>query len=275
MIGGTGARLYSLFSENDVEWHGGAIFNAGILSVIDSELTDNQAFVFGGGIFNHSFGDATIRKSTLARNWSRNYGGGIFVLGGLVNIINSTLSDNTALAGGGGIHGTTNLTSSTVTLNHAGRLGGGILCLDCPSLTYIIENSIVSGNTAGNPNERALNDLAYFSSSGEPSPFRSGGHNVIGAIDETINMSGPGDQIGLTNPRLEPLSDNGGRTTNHALLPDSPAIDEGGNCDVTTDQRGISRPQGNACDTGAFESTGSDPTPGEKVFLPTLFKNNR
>jgi len=39
----------------------------------------------------------------------------------------------------------------------------------------------------------------------------------------------------------------------HALLTGSPAIDAGGSCGVTSDQRGIARPQGIACDTGAFE----------------------
>jgi hypothetical protein len=39
------------------------------------------------------------------------------------------------------------------------------------------------------------------------------------------------------------------------LLPGSPAIDAGAAC-LATDQRGIDRPQGTACDIGAFESQG-------------------
>jgi hypothetical protein len=51
-----------------------------------------------------------------------------------------------------------------------------------------------------------------------------------------------------------PLGDNGGPTPTHPLLPGSPALDMAlaGVCPAT-DQRGIVRPQGVACDAGAFE----------------------
>jgi hypothetical protein len=55
---------------------------------------------------------------------------------------------------------------------------------------------------------------------------------------------------------LQPLSDNGGPTKTFALASGSPAIDAvpttGAGCPAT-DQRGVSRPQGAACDIGAFE----------------------
>src|SRR6185295_15730292 len=50
-------------------------------------------------------------------------------------------------------------------------------------------------------------------------------------------------------------TDNGGPTETIALLTGSPAIDaSGGRTCVATDQRGVARPQGNACDIGAFEA---------------------
>jgi uncharacterized repeat protein (TIGR01451 family) len=50
------------------------------------------------------------------------------------------------------------------------------------------------------------------------------------------------------------LQDNGGATPTHALLPGSPAIDKGDDTSCpTTDQRGLPRPQGAACDIGAYE----------------------
>ncbi len=57
------------------------------------------------------------------------------------------------------------------------------------------------------------------------------------------------------DPRLDTLADNGGPTQTMALLTGSPAIDAGNNetC-ATTDQRGVTRPQGEACDIGAYES---------------------
>ncbi|MFT3894170.1 MAG: M4 family metallopeptidase [Anaerolineales bacterium] len=54
------------------------------------------------------------------------------------------------------------------------------------------------------------------------------------------------------------LLGNGGATLTHALLTGSPAIDAGdpATC-ATTDQRGVARPQGAACDIGAFEGSAS------------------
>ncbi|MCL4300803.1 MAG: Ig-like domain repeat protein [Anaerolineae bacterium] len=59
------------------------------------------------------------------------------------------------------------------------------------------------------------------------------------------------------DPFLGPLANNGGSTPTHALLPGSPAINAGNNTScLTTDQRGIARPQQGQCDIGAFESRG-------------------
>ena len=66
------------------------------------------------------------------------------------------------------------------------------------------------------------------------------------------------------DPRLGALQDNGGPTFTISPLSDSPVIDAGSNAratvngqfgsdPLTTDQRGVSRPQGAACDIGAFE----------------------
>jgi len=55
------------------------------------------------------------------------------------------------------------------------------------------------------------------------------------------------------DPNLGPLQDNGGPTPTHALQTGSPAVDAGFNRCLATDQRGVGRPQGPRCDTGAFE----------------------
>jgi choice-of-anchor C domain-containing protein len=81
--------------------------------------------------------------------------------------------------------------------------------------------------------------------------FRSLGHNLFS--DAPGFSFGPSDLIN-TDPVLAPLADNGGPTMTMALLPGSPAIDAGVSVPgVTTDQRGIPRPQGSAPDIGAFE----------------------
>jgi hypothetical protein len=51
---------------------------------------------------------------------------------------------------------------------------------------------------------------------------------------------------------LQALADNGGPTRTMAIPLTSPAFDAGLGC-PTIDQRGTARPQGAACDLGAFE----------------------
>lgn len=79
-------------------------------------------------------------------------------------------------------------------------------------------------------------------------------NNLI--IDGSCSPAFSGD------PMLGPLQNNGGNTQTMALLPGSLAIDTGdpATC-LSTDQRGISRPQGAACDIGAYELQVSSPTP--------------
>jgi len=84
--------------------------------------------------------------------------------------------------------------------------------------------------------------------------FHSLGHNLFS--DAPAAGVDPSDLIN-TDPLVAPLGDYGGPTQTMALLPGSPAIDAGSDvAGVTTDQRGISRPQGSTPDIGAFESRG-------------------
>jgi hypothetical protein len=70
--------------------------------------------------------------------------------------------------------------------------------------------------------------------------------------------------------KLGPLADNGGTTLTHLPQPGSPAIDGGTNVDCpSTDQRGVSRPQGPACDVGSVEVVTATPTP-TTTPTPTL-----
>ena len=80
-------------------------------------------------------------------------------------------------------------------------------------------------------------------------------------------MDATGD-VTSTDPLLGPLTYNSG-TWVHPLLASSPAI-EGGSClaSVTTvDQRGVKRPEGVACDIGAYEWE------WRKVYLPLTLRN--
>jgi hypothetical protein len=81
-----------------------------------------------------------------------------------------------------------------------------------------------------------------------------GGSGALSGLNLTLSHNLITD---APDPFLGPLADNGGPTPTMALLPGSPAIDAGVPvAGVTTDQRGIPRPQGTAPDIGAFESRG-------------------
>lgn len=77
----------------------------------------------------------------------------------------------------------------------------------------------------------------------------SQGGNVFGP--QGCGTPGPGDVL-TADPLLGPLADNGGPTPTHALLPGSPAIDNGLDLGLKTDQRGVERER--RPDSGSFEA---------------------
>jgi hypothetical protein len=88
-------------------------------------------------------------------------------------------------------------------------------------------------------------------------------NNLIGVL---VGLGGVGgglnnsNQVGVADPKLGPLANNGGPTKTHALLMSSQAIDKGNNAEappsLTTDQRGLGfvRVFKNVVDIGAFET---------------------
>lgn len=90
------------------------------------------------------------------------------------------------------------------------------------------------------------------------------GHNIVS--DASGGLTGPGD-LNSTNPLLGILANHGGPTLTHAPLLGSPAIDavpladctDASGNPITTDQRGVARPQGAACDSGSVEVIQNQP----------------
>jgi|GEM_PF-934877 len=225
---------------------GGGIYNAGgILTLIGVNVMGNAAG-YGGGIHNLN-GTLMISNSTIIENLAIS-GGGI-ATSGTMTILNSTISGNSAEgnSAGAGIRtsGTTNLNNVTITNNKADISGSGAGI----SGNANVKNTIIAGNTADNGNPDCQGIL------------NSQGYNLIQNTDGcTINGDTTGNITGQ-DANLGPLQDNGGSTFTHALLSGSPAIDagnpatpgSGGNACEATDQRGLSRPQGDFCDIGAYE----------------------
>jgi len=235
---------------------GGGIFSWGTVTVINSTVSGNAAYSNGGGVYNG--GGGTLTNSTVSGNTAVYNGGGIESTGALT-VTNSTVWGNSA-SGGGGIRnaGTLTVTNSTVSGNSASR-GGGIHNTRWGELT--LTNSTVSGNSAEWDGGGVFNDfggqltLARSLVDGDcEGDITSNGYNIESPAN-TCGFDQQGDQPNVPDPMLGPLQFNGGLTETHALLPGSTAINRipGDACEVDTDQRGVTRPQGPACDVGAFE----------------------
>jgi hypothetical protein len=112
--------------------------------------------------------------------------------------------------------------------------------------------------------------LSANSANGAPencrSPLTSGGGNVEDTSPSQCGL-GAGDRIGV-DPLLGPLAANGGPTLTQRPLTGSPALDAGVAC-AATDQRGVARPQGAACDSGAYELAPPVPVTGDAGSVTT------
>ncbi|MEW2085537.1 choice-of-anchor Q domain-containing protein [Streptomyces sp. NPDC005283] len=247
---------------------GGAIANGHHMTLRRVTVTGNSAG-YGGGIFNIPGSHLDLIDSTVSKNVSGEAGGIRFDATGTVT--NSTIADNRvtnpgdrpgSLAGyGGGIdirgRGPVEILNSTIIGNRSSDGGGGINIapayldslpapipdvIDLPLGRMTLRNSIVAGNTVDGAPANCKKAFATI---------ESRGHNLDG--DGSCRLTGAGDLPSRT-PLIGPLADNGGPTDTAALLPGSPALDAADGCPAT-DQRGVSRPQGAACDIGAYEHT--------------------
>jgi hypothetical protein len=219
---------------------GGGIFNSGTLSLTDSTVMHNYA-EDGGGIAN----DATLllTDSALVNNTAHDLGGAIDNVQGAVTVNASTLSQNTGQLGSGMFNdGTSGFFSSTISGN-----SGTAIDADAGSLS--VAATIVANTASGADCVGPVTDFGYNISDDSSCGFSS-----------TDNSQAPVD------PDLGLLQNNGGPTPTEEPGPNSPALEQipsgtvlGG---VTlcpgTDQRGISRPQGTACDIGAVEVVNSN-----------------
>jgi len=275
----------STVSGNSAFFGGGGVSNSGTTTLMNSTVSGNFGDYGAGGVDNT--GNLTLTNSTVSGN-RINYvadGGGVSNSGTLT-LTNSTVSGNSGTGGGGVFNsGALTVTNSTVSGNslpgfcgRCSNTGGGVFNIGTLTLT----NSTVSGNSVVFPgagggvyNSGTLT-LARTLISGNNYSFYSGGSSEVEGggtiVANNYNLFGHDGDAGVVgfSPGLTdivpnvPLSailnttlaNNGGPTRTHALVRGSPAIDaspDDADC-AATDQRGVRRPRGPACDIGAFEA---------------------
>ena len=261
LVGLTTTTLTDSTIAGNTATFGGGIYAAGTMTVTNGTVKQNTASSDGGGIFN--LGDTLVSKSTLSQNYTGVNGGGIYNDSNLV-VINSTIALNNADNDGGGIYntaatGTANVYSTSIVFNGAdfdqnGGNGGGVFNNTAVGSIFNLRNSLVAGNNLSNA-------PVYDECSGVLTSY---GRNLFGAGHAcTINIGLGGGYANLNSfAFLGPLQNNGGPTFTVALLPGSNAIDFGdpvfgctdfNGVTIPTDQRGLPRAVGFACDVGAYE----------------------
>lgn len=126
---------------------GGAIYNGGSLTLLNTLFENNRTGSDGGAI-DIERGSVTVSDSSFINNQSNDHGGAIDVdPNGSLTISNSNFSHNVAGTEGGAIYlqGDTNLNSVTF-LNNTGNTGGAIYTSDSAILN--MEKSTLSNNQA-------------------------------------------------------------------------------------------------------------------------------
>ncbi len=235
---------------------------AGLVSIDSSTIAANSVVgttgtpLAGGGIFS----TGTIHNSTVSGNSVEGpaaYGGGILQdnfysadeTWGDLALVNSTVTGNEAMGAasfGGGI-------------DLPGQIGG--LPPDAGTVSLIF--STVAGNAAAsgaNVGASAADGTVISFASTISDPV-GGATNCDGfSVDETGYTQVTDTSCGTAasaDPQLGPLGVNGGPTLTMLPSVTSPLLDqvpiEACVARTTTDQRGVSRPQGPACDVGAVE----------------------
>jgi hypothetical protein len=229
---------------------GGAIVNLGALTLNSCTLQGNLAGgnAVGGAIWNS--GPLTLMSCTFAANTAGLGGAAIYNYSNCV-AVNSTFSGNTASTGNGGaidnsLGATLNLLQCTVSSNSAAGAGGGI---NNNSSQLNITNSIIAGNNASQAAD--INNASG-------STVTSGGSNIVQSLAGPGTVNGSASII-AADPLLAPLANYGGPTQTMPPQTQSPAIDAGVSsaaAGLSYDQRGPGYPRlvGGAVDIGAVEA---------------------
>lgn len=190
---------------------GGGIYNATsavILQLVNVTIANNVAYQ-GGGIYNDSEGFLPFVMDDIPAPFSGVY------------IYNSTITGNIASQGGGGIYNNNNNGDGNVAVINE------------------LVSTIVAGNTDNQEISLAAPDIQNFDGTVLPATIIVAANNLISnnqgvtSITETDNIAPirqnniVGTVVAPINPLLAALDYNGGFTQTVAILPGSPAKDNG------------------------------------------------
>ncbi len=283
----------------------GAIF-INRLVITDTVFTNNSAADNAGGMFVQNLVATNIR---VENNQATNAGGGIYMQSSSQkDIVNSTISNNTAASGAGiymfSNNGLTTISKTAITNNQATNEGGGIWASDTQ---VVVSNSTISSNSANTSGGGLYIDTtAAITATNVTIALNTPGQDLYKLGDLTLQNSiiytpaTPNCTVGLSNPTiislgnnlsddnscpglnqsgdeinvdvgLAPLANYGGNSLTHDLLDGSPAIDSGNDAACTA------APVSNVDQRGILRPIGvacdkGAVERGSLLFLPTILK---
>jgi CSLREA domain-containing protein len=241
-------------------------------TTVTGATAGSGVLLFGGGI------DFRAVNVTFTGNTGM-HGGAIDGSGGAVTLENSTVTGNTASAQGGGIYlggaaSTLTALNSTISGNTAPAGSGVYVDAGAATLTHVTLADGLFTDTGATPGASNLRGTIIGGCSGG-APASQGANLEPGT---TCGLAGAGDRPGA-DPLLGALENNGGPTDTRLPASGSQALDAAPGCPPpATDQRGVARPQGAACDIGAAEIVAqvAPPPPPPSVlrlrFVPATFR---
>ncbi len=252
---------------------GGAVRCDAATAIRRSTFTDNQVTgttnISNGGAV-AVFGASDIRECDFRRNKAGYFGGALAGFdSSKVQISGSAFSDNEATNGGAlALYGGGKLFNVTIVGNGgaACAVGGGILSGGNPlELTHV---TAVDNTAAKDAQVNAQSMVLRNTLISGPGPMSQCGGTLKSTTATFVSDGSCNAQL-QGDAGLGVLGDHGGPTQTMGLQPGALAIDAGDasicgpGTSSETDQRGVSRPQGVACDLGAFEFGPQDCDPGK------------
>ncbi|MEM7194475.1 MAG: PPC domain-containing protein [Pseudomonadota bacterium] len=246
---------------------GGAIYISSATSGPTSLLTVSRSLFENNSVGEIGFGDGS---GIFPR------GGAIYSLDAILDITNTTFSGNSAADGA----------AITSFADDAGSLSLQFVSV----VDNVGDNAIEYGSDTQAP--LIAHSIFRNGASVDCRIIDSASFNALSVYnlfedstsDDACDMSNTNNNVLNANLPLSPLAKNGGRTKTHALLDGNDAIDRGpiNFTAVTTDQRGVRRPQfsflsiNDRPDSGAFETTpgffrlnNNVELPNEEIETPT------
>jgi hypothetical protein len=213
------------------------MINSSSSPILADVIFDGNTAQYAGGAIYNLLSNPSLKNITYSGN-SADLGGAIYNEDSTPSLQNSTFDGNIARVQGGAIY---NLNSPPsllhVTVGENTAVEGGGMFNEAASYPTV-SNSIFDGDLGGEIQNAGLS---------APQVSRS---IIAGGCPQGSTCTG------LVNgsPALGPLQDNGGYGPTRAPGAGSAAIDTGEKAACAPrDQRGVLRPQGAACDLGAYE----------------------